>query len=79
VDEEIKKDVLGQSETAWAFRDATWSMVIAGISPDPAQAEAIRAWAKEYWEAVHPCTLGGAYAKRAAKTIDNCYGYYKYY
>ena len=52
---------VGQSETAWAFRDATWSMVIAGISPDPAQAEAITAWAKEYWEAVHPYTLGGAY------------------
>jgi FAD/FMN-containing dehydrogenase len=51
----------GQSETAWAFRDATWSMVIAGISPDPSQAEAITAWAKEYWEAVHPYTLGGAY------------------
>jgi FAD/FMN-containing dehydrogenase len=52
---------VGQSETAWAFRDATWSMVIAGISPDPAQAEAITAWAKDYWEAVHPYTLGGAY------------------
>jgi Berberine and berberine like len=48
-------------ETAWAFRDATWSMVIAGISPDPAEARAITAWAKEYWEAVHPYTMGGAY------------------
>jgi FAD/FMN-containing dehydrogenase len=52
---------VGRSETAWAFRDATWSMVIAGISPDPAQAKAITAWAKEYWEAVHPYTMGGAY------------------
>jgi hypothetical protein len=32
-----------------AFRDATWFIVIAGISPDPAQAKAITAWAKEYW------------------------------
>ena len=50
-----------QSETAWGFRDATWSMVIAGIDPDPAKAEAITTWTKGYWEAVHPYTLGGGY------------------
>jgi len=49
------------NETAWSFRDATWSMVIAGIDPDPAKAESLRTWAKRYWEAVHPYTLGGAY------------------
>jgi FAD binding domain-containing protein/berberine-like enzyme len=49
------------NETAWGFRDATWSMVIAGIDPDPAKAESLRTWAKRYWEAVHPYTLGGAY------------------
>jgi Berberine and berberine like len=52
---------VGQNQTAWGFRDARWSMVIAGIDPDPAKAEAITAWAKGYWEAVHPHTLGGAY------------------
>jgi FAD/FMN-containing dehydrogenase len=52
---------VGRTETAWGFRDATWSMVIAGIDPDPAKAEALTTWAKRYWEAVHPYTLGGAY------------------
>jgi FAD/FMN-containing dehydrogenase len=52
---------VGQSETAWSFRDATWSMVIAGIDPDPAKAAALTAWAKGYWESIHPHTLGGAY------------------
>jgi FAD/FMN-containing dehydrogenase len=52
---------VGRNETAWNFREATWSMVIAGIDPDPARAGAITAWAKGYWEAVHPHTLGGAY------------------
>ena len=52
---------VGRTETAWGFRDATWSMVIAGIDPEPAKAEALTTWAKEYWEAVHPYTLGGAY------------------
>jgi hypothetical protein len=36
-------------------------MVIAGIDPEPAKAEALTTWAKKYWEAVHPYTLGGAY------------------
>ena len=52
---------VGQTETAWSCRDATWSMVIAGIDPDPAKAKAITTWAKEYWEAIHPFTLGGGY------------------
>ena len=50
-----------RNETAWNQRQATWSMVIAGIDPDPAKAGALTAWAKGYWEAVHPYTLGGAY------------------
>jgi FAD/FMN-containing dehydrogenase len=52
---------IARNETAWNCRDATWSMVIAGIDPDPAKAGAIKAWAKGYWEAVHPYNLGGAY------------------
>ncbi|MBP7241952.1 FAD-binding oxidoreductase [Amaricoccus sp.] len=47
--------------TAWACRDATWSMVIAGIDPDPAKAPELKAWAHAYWEAVHPFNPGGAY------------------
>ena len=52
---------VGPGETAWNSRDATWSMVIAGIDPDPAKAAALKAWAKGYWEALHPYNLGGAY------------------
>ncbi|MGY6501473.1 MAG: FAD-binding oxidoreductase [Acidimicrobiales bacterium] len=47
--------------TAFRHRDATWSMVIAGIDPDPAGAGAISRWAQDYWAAVHPHTMGGAY------------------
>ena len=38
-----------------------WSMVIAGIDPDPAKAAALKSWGRAYWEAVHPHNLGGAY------------------
>jgi FAD/FMN-containing dehydrogenase len=52
---------IGAHETAFRHRDATWSMVIAGIDPQPAGAEAISRWARSYWEAVHPRVMGGAY------------------
>ncbi|HTR32116.1 MAG TPA: FAD-binding oxidoreductase [Puia sp.] len=48
-------------ETAWNYRDATWAMVIAGVDPDPANKEKITAWARSYWEALHPYSAGGSY------------------
>jgi len=48
-------------DTAWGFRNATWAMVIAGIDPDPKNNDKIITWAKQYWEAVHPFSAGGAY------------------
>jgi FAD/FMN-containing dehydrogenase len=36
-------------------------MVIAGIDPEPANAEKITAWTKDYWEALHSYSMGGAY------------------
>ncbi|HTR12918.1 MAG TPA: FAD-binding oxidoreductase [Roseiarcus sp.] len=48
--------------TAWGYRDAGWSMVIYGVDPDPAKAPALKQWAQDYWNAVHPYNLPGAYA-----------------
>jgi hypothetical protein len=47
--------------TAWSYRDATWGAVMAGVDPDPANAELIRDWTVRYWEALHPYSAGGAY------------------
>jgi hypothetical protein len=47
--------------TPWSYRDARWAEVIVGVSPDPADKERIISWAREYWEAVHPFSAGGAY------------------
>lgn len=52
---------VGRTETAWNCRDATWSMVIAGIDHDPQNAETVARWARSYWEGVHPFNEGGAY------------------
>ena len=47
--------------TAWRCRDATWSMVIAGIDRDPGNAKALKDWSRSYWAAVHPFNRSGAY------------------
>jgi FAD/FMN-containing dehydrogenase len=52
---------IGKNETSWAYRDATWAQVIVGVDPDPANNARIISWAKEYWEALHPFSAGGAY------------------
>jgi FAD/FMN-containing dehydrogenase len=50
-----------RNDTAFSYREANWSMVIAGVDSNPANKERITAWAKEYWEALHPFSAGGAY------------------
>jgi hypothetical protein len=52
---------VGKNETAYSFREALFAEVIVGVDPDPANAEKITAWCKEYWEALHPFSAGGAY------------------
>ncbi len=36
-------------------------MVIAGVDPDPANADLVRDWAIAYHDDVHPFSTGGAY------------------
>ncbi|GGL75244.1 oxidoreductase [Deinococcus aerolatus] len=52
---------VGPQDTAWSYRDATWGEVIVGVDPDPANAGTIKDWCVNYWEAVHPHSMGGAY------------------
>jgi FAD/FMN-containing dehydrogenase len=52
---------VGPSDTAWAYRDARWGSVFAGVDHDPANKEAIRRWCVDYFEALHPYSAGGAY------------------
>jgi FAD/FMN-containing dehydrogenase len=52
---------VGKHDTAWSYREATWSEVIVGVDPDPANKNLIVNWARQYWEDVHPYSAGGAY------------------
>ncbi|HYJ69188.1 MAG TPA: FAD-binding oxidoreductase [Nocardioidaceae bacterium] len=49
------------SDTPWVYRDARWGSVFAGVDSDPANAEAIKRWSIDYFEALHPYSAGGAY------------------
>lgn len=52
---------VGKNDTPFSYREAQWSQVIVGVDPDPAKAERIRSWSRQYWEALHPYSAGGAY------------------
>lgn len=53
---------VGATDTPWAYRDAKYAGVIVGVDPDPVNAEKITSWCKDYWEALHPYSSGGAYS-----------------
>ena len=52
---------VGNNETAWSYRESTWAEVIVGVDPDPKNKNLITEWARNYWEALHPYSAGGAY------------------
>ncbi|MGD8414939.1 MAG: FAD-binding oxidoreductase [Candidatus Latescibacterota bacterium] len=47
--------------TAFAYRDANWAGVIVGVDGDPANKDLITDWTKDYYDALHPYSSGGAY------------------
>jgi hypothetical protein len=42
------------SATPWFYSDAKWAQVMVGVDPDPGNKEKISAWAKDYWNVLHP-------------------------
>ncbi len=52
---------VGKKETPWSYRDAHWGQVIVGVHPDPSHNDTMIEWARDYWDAVHPYSAGGAY------------------
>jgi FAD/FMN-containing dehydrogenase len=52
---------VGKNDTAWSFREANWGMVIVGVGDNPDNNDQMINWARDYWDAVHPYSSGGAY------------------
>ncbi len=49
------------SATPWCYRDAVWAQVMVGVNPDPANKERLVTWTRDYFNALHPHSAGGAY------------------
>ena len=52
---------VASDETAFAYRDATFATVIAGVWPDPADNEANTQWVRDYYDATAPHSEQGGY------------------
>ncbi len=52
---------VGQTDTAWSYRDANFVQVTVGVDPDPQNNDRMIDWAKDYWLALHPYSAGGGY------------------
>ena len=52
---------VGSRDTAFKYRDCLMAGVIVGIDPDPKNKDTITNWTKEYFDALHPHSAGGAY------------------
>lgn len=52
---------VGKSDTAWNYRGSRFAVVMCGVDPDPANNEKIISWTKNYYDALHPYSAGGAY------------------
>jgi FAD/FMN-containing dehydrogenase len=64
--------------TAFAYRDAKFATVIAGMWPDPADNEKNIKWVKDYYHAVHPHSEAGGYVNfMAADDQDRIRDNYK--
>jgi FAD/FMN-containing dehydrogenase len=48
-------------ETAFSYRDADFVHVLAAIYPNPADTPKNMEWVRQYYEALHPHSAGGAY------------------
>ncbi|MBA2742046.1 MAG: FAD-binding oxidoreductase [Actinobacteria bacterium] len=47
--------------TAFSYRDARWVQVTVGVDPDPDNVQPAKQWARDYWDALHPYSMGGGY------------------
>lgn len=52
---------VNRDETAYSYRDANFVHVIVAAGENPADTPRGRQWVRDYWEALHPLSAGGAY------------------
>ncbi len=53
---------VGNSETAWPWRDAGYAQMMLGVDNEPGRGEELREWASAFSAALAPYGMGGAYS-----------------
>lgn len=56
--------------TAFAHRDVEYSFTSLGVCADPAESAKCTKWAREFWEAMQPCSTGGVYVNYLGREAD---------
>jgi FAD/FMN-containing dehydrogenase len=51
----------GKGDSAWSYRDANFSHIIYAVDSDQTAMDRHTQWVRDYWEALHPYSAGGAY------------------
>jgi len=52
---------VGRNDTAFSYREANYTHILAAVYPDPADTPKNVEWVRQYWDALHPYSAGGAY------------------
>jgi FAD/FMN-containing dehydrogenase len=50
-----------EGATPFPYRDGGWIANIVGVDPDPANAQLITQWTRDYYDSLHPISAGGTY------------------
>ncbi|MHC4416911.1 MAG: FAD-binding oxidoreductase [Planctomycetota bacterium] len=69
---------VGAHDNAFGSREAEYNLLILGISDDPGLDDAIKVWARGFWNAVRPFSTGGVYVnymdRDESERIGDAYG-----
>src|SRR4051812_5669558 len=52
---------VGKDETAFAYRDCTWAMVVIGVDEDSSKKDELRQFCVDYYDAIKPYSAGAGY------------------
>src|SRR3546814_3546043 len=70
-----------KQKTAYEMRISDWSSDVCSsyLDPEPGKASDLKRWGRQYWEAVHPFNLEGAYVNfmmpdEGASRVQASYG-----
>jgi FAD/FMN-containing dehydrogenase len=56
-----KAHAVGKDDTAFSFRDVNYTHVIVAAGENAADVPQGRQWVRDFWDALHPLSAGGAY------------------